>query len=776
MTAPQAILVPLALAATLASVRASAAASAADAASSFAPPHAAGALLSAHCLDCHGGGTTKGKLDLRPVLAAMDAGTLTAEQRSVLRHARVRVEAGEMPPPDEDDDAAGQDPASGDDPTGLDRRSMANALRAAVRTTGALPAPPGPAPRRLNRVEYANAVRDLLAIDIADLGTLPPDDVGAGFDNVASVLSLPPRALERHMDLAEAIAARACPDAVTPGATLADVHGDAMRVSAGKAGRGVALVWSRGTAETTVEVPARAHYEVTFTASGMQAGKEPVKVAVLVDGKAVANFDIPETAAAPGTRTCSAPIAAGTHTVAVEFLNDYFEKNGPGGKPADRNLAVHALSVRAPDAPPAPPAWQQRMASAVSGSPDEDAELRWLAARFLRRPATDGDLAVLRAAQAPVANAAHEARLRAALTALLVHPEFLFRAEPDPQPPQRERPLTDHEVATRLAGFLWCSVPDDALLRAAGEGRLTEPQALRAEVERMLTDARASRFADRFAPQWLAIDAIEDRSPNPAQYPGVDAALLGSMRAETVLFFDAVLRERRPARELLDADFTFIDARLAAHYGMPAPAGGGMRRTAVDPARGGGVLAHASVLLATSNPARTSPVKRGKWVLESILDSAPPPPPPGTPQLPDTAGTAASTRSMRELLAAHRADPSCAACHRRMDALGFALEGWDAVGRRRDRVAGAPVDDRGELPDGRSVAGLDALRRELAGNPDALRSLVRHLLTFATGRECGAAEDDHVDRLLESLGSAPTLHDVVIAVAESPAMRTRGSR
>lgn len=201
-----------------------------------------------------------------------------------------------------------------------------------------------------------------------------------------------------------------------------------------------------------------------------------------------------------------------------------------------------------------------------------------------------------------------------------------------------------------------------------------------------------------------------------------------------------------------------------------------MRRVAVDTARGGGVLAHAAVLLATSNPTRTSPVKRGKWVLESLLDSAPPPPPPGTPQLPDTAGGASTARSMRELLAAHRADPSCAACHRRMDALGFAFESWDAVGRRRDRVGGLPVDDAGELPDGRTIAGLDALRRELASNPDFLRSLVRHLMTFATGRECGPLDDDHIDRLLEELGPGPTLRDVVIAVATSPAMRMRGTK
>ena len=739
------------------------------------PAQGAADLVAASCLDCHGDGVTKGKLDLKPVVASMRAGTVTAAQRALLRRARVRVEAGEMPPAGTDDAADAHPPLAADA-----RTALASALRTAVRTTGDLPAPPGPPPRRLNRSEYSNAVRDLLDIDIAEFGTPPPDDVGAGFDNVASVLSLPPRALENYMGLAETIAARACPDALVPGSMLVDLPGERLRVSAGAAGRGGALVWSNGTAEAAVNADAAADYEVSFSAGGMQAGSEPVKVAVLVDGKPAARFDIPEPADRPGERRCTVRIGAGRHTVAIEFLNDYFERNGPGGKPLDRNLVVYALRVQAPKEPARPQPWQQRLSRAVGTGADDGpqrqaSELRWLAGQFLRRPATDADVAALSAAIAPTADGPREARLRAAITALLVHPAFLFRIEPEPVAPAPQRTLAGHEVAARLAAFLWCSVPDEPLLSAAAEGRLERPDALRAEIERMLDDARASRLADRFAPQWLAIDAIEDRSPDQALFPGVDAALLGSMRAESVLFFDAVLRERRPAATLLDADFTFVDERLARHYGLPVPTGGGMRRAAVDPARGGGVLAQAAVLLATSNPTRTSPVKRGKWVLDSLLDSAPPPPPPGTPQLPDTAATAASARSMRELLAAHRADPACAACHRRMDALGFAFEAWDPVGRHRDRVGGQPVDDLGELPDGRTIAGLGALRRELAANPDFLRSLARHLLTFATGKECGPAEDDLLDRLLERLGPTPTLRDMVIAIAESTPMRMRGA-
>jgi cytochrome c553 len=735
----------------------------------------AAAHLSAHCLDCHGGGTRKGKLDLDPVVAALRAGELDADQRAVLRRARARIASGEMPPPTVEDR-----------PDAAARAAAAAALRSALRTTGELPAPPGPPPRRLNRAEYCASVQDLLGVDPALLGALPPDDVGAGFDNVASVLSLPPSALERLTELAEAVAAAACPDTVAAGSLRADFEPGSLAVSAGKAHEEVAVVWSRGTAAAAFDAPGVGTYELVATVGGMQAGPEPVKVALQADGRTLAAFDVPEDAKSPGTRRAEFRATPGRHEVAVEFLNDFFTKDGPGDRPADRNLVVHGLRVAGPLDPPAVPAWQQSMdaaaAAASGGVPPADAgareaaDFRWLLGRFLRRPPTERDEGDLRAAIDPaVAGAPREARLRSALAYLLLHPEFLFRIEQDPAPPARERDLSPHELAARLAGFLWSSVPDERLAAAASDGTLSFPGTLRAEIDRMLDDPRASRLADRFAPQWLAIDAIEERTPDPRQFAGITPALLGSMRAEAVLFFDTVLRERRPATDLLGAGFTFVDERLAAHYGIPAPLGGGMRRVPAPPGREGGILTQAAVLLSTSNPARTSPVKRGKWVLESLLDAAPPPPPPGTPQLPDAAGTAAAG-SMRDLLAAHRADAACAACHRRMDALGFAFEAWDPVGRPRIRVAGAAVDDRGELPDGRIIAGVADLRRELVADPDFVRSLLRHLFTYAFGRECGTADDDLIDRIMDDLGPRPTLRDLVVATAGSPAMGKRGTR
>jgi hypothetical protein len=413
--------------------------------------------------------------------------------------------------------------------------------------------------------------------------------------------------------------------------------------------------------------------------------------------------------------------------------------------------------------------------SAAAPAQRERAAHAWLAERFLRRPAREADLALCaQVAQAAGAEADEEARLRAVLAALLVHPEFLFRVEAEVPAGAPARELAPHELATRLSYFLWASCPDDALRAAAARGELATPQGRAAQVRRMLADPRATSLAERFATQWLGIDGVEQRAPDPTQFPGVDAALLASMRAESILFFDSVLREDRPAWTLLDADYTFVDERLARHYGMPAPAGGGMRRVPVDPARGGGVLAQASVLLCTSNPTRTSPVKRGKWVLEALLDDAPPPPPPGTPQLPERVPGAAP-KPMREMLAAHRADPACAACHRTMDALGFAFEAYDPVGRRRDRADGAPVDPRGDLPDGTAVVDVSGVRQTLRGDRAFLRSLVKHLLVYATGRELEAQDDAALEELLGKLGDAPTLADAVTAIVESPAFRMRGA-
>jgi hypothetical protein len=716
------------------------------------------AFLTAWCLDCHDGSRAKGRINLEGVVARLGGGERTVEDADLLRRARMRVMDGIMPPPD------------AEQPPREERSRAAPVLARLARVAPEHIVPPGTAPRRLNRAEYANTVRDLFGVDIAEIGALPPDDVGAGFDNVASVLSLSPAAFERMVEIAEGVAARACPDLDNAGSRSQRFRGRDLRPqgNVGRAAGQTVVLWSNGHAERTVELPRDGIYALSFTGFGVQAGPEPVRCALVVDGGPVAQFDLPETEGASGTRRAEVRLRGGVHRVGVAFLNDFYR---PGPPVEDRNMAVESLVVEGPLDRPVAAAWRAAMDAACAGQ--DAAERAWLVRRLLRRPATGEDMALLERACAP-APAGTDAARRAAIVALLVHPEFLFRIEEDPPAGTPVRDLAPHEIATRLSYFLWASAPDEALIRAADRGDLATPAERARQVARMLRDPRASALAERFAPQWLGMDGLETRMPDAAQFPGVDAALMQAMRSETILFFDSVLREDRPAAALLDADWTFMDARLAAHYGVPAPATPGMRRVPAPADRGGGVLAHAAVLLATSNPTRTSPVKRGKWVLEALLDAAPPPPPPGTPQLAERAEDRHGL-TLREALERHRQDPACAACHRTMDALGFAFEHYDAVGRHRDRADGAPVDARGELPDGRTVASLAEVRAVVLADTAFVRSLAKHLLVYATGREAGPADEAAVDALVEMVGPHPTLREVVVAVTESPAFLKRGA-
>ena len=729
-------------------------------------------FINTTCVHCHSGPKAKGKLDFEPIVARMIDGSLTLEDRSVLREAATLVRAGEMPPPEEVNR-----------PTAALATRGADAISALLRRGEALVAPTGGPPRRLNRAEYANAIQDLFEVDVAALGALPPDEIGAGFDNIASVLSLSPSAFERYIELAEAVARVSCPevDSVEPIRRSIPLDQLTVPVEIGRATKRKVTLWSNGEASLRVTLPRTGLYELSVRVEAQQAGPERVKIALAVDGKPIAHHEIAEASNVSAYRSVQCTISGGAHTIGVMFLNDFYAKNGPEGKSLDRNLVVLEFSCVGPlDAQQIQP-WKLAMESELQQNTPasvlerEHAEFTWLVETLLRRRALQSDLDMLGAALAPLdAEATRETRLRAALTTLLVHPEFLYRVEADPIPPATQRDLNDYERASRLAAFLWASVPDAHLRRAANAHALTNDDDLSKIVSEMLDDPRATRLSQRFASQWLQIDRLESRTPDATRFPGIESALLASMCAETVMLFESVLREGRPVATLLNAEYTFVDALLAKHYGTRAPALSGMQRVAVDPARGGGVIAHASVMLATSNPSRTSPVKRGKWVLEALLDAAPPPPPPGTPQLPSEAGDATG-KSMRQMLEAHRADPSCAACHRRMDALGFALEKWDAVGRPRAESSAEPIDDRGDLPDGRPVVGLTGLRDVLVSDPAFLRSLVKHMLVYATGREQIEQDEVIIDELVEVLGPAPTLRDVVIAVACSPSMRVRGA-
>ncbi|MBL9149368.1 MAG: DUF1592 domain-containing protein [Phycisphaerae bacterium] len=633
-------------------------------------------------------------------------------------------------------------------------------------------APPGRTTlRRLNRVEFRNSVRALTGVDVAVASALPADDVGEGFDHIGDVLSMSPVLLEKYFDIAERTALQAWPDRVertviTRAASELEVQGG------GRVTDRLALVWSAGAAVATFDVPRAGRYRLRVDLGGDQAGGEPVKVAFVVGKKRVAHFDIPERRQEPGARTADVALEGGTQRVGVEFLNDFFDEKLPEGK-RDRNLVVAAMTLDGPIDTAAP---TRELRALAGDDPAIDAFVDALLPRAFRRPVTDEERAEFAATVAAAVGpeAGSGARVRAAITAALVDPRFLFRVERDPEPGNAERALSPHELATRLSYACWSSSPDAELLAAAGRGELGDDASLARELQRLLDDPRSIALAEHFGQQWLLVRAIEGKELDPGQFPGATPALLGDMKAETTLFLDRMLRENRPLRELLTADWTYLNRRLAEHYGIDGVDGDWLRPVHVGDARVPGLLGHGSVAVATSNPTRTSPVKRGKWVLEALLDAPPPPPPPGVPALAEREARGTG-RSMREMLAAHRADPGCASCHVRMDGLGLVLETIDPVGRERATIDGAAIDAKATLPGIGTIDGPRALAAALSNDPDVVRSIVRHMYVYLLGRAMTTDDEPIVDRIARSLSLDATFRDVIRSIVLSRPFRHRAA-
>ncbi len=729
-------------------------------------------FLARHCTHCHGGAEPEAGLALDRV--ADEAGVLHAFR--TWDEVRGHVHDRSMPPEDE--------PAPTPDERARFLAWLDATLARADRT-----APPDPGRvtlRRLNRSEYRRTIVDLLGVDAPEAATFPPDDVGYGFDTIGDVLSLPPLTFERYVDAAEAIALRALPveDPAHPavrrveGADLpAPRHGGTTR-------RGGRMLATNDELAVEFRAPRAGTYVVRVGAWGQQAGSEPARLRITAGAGAVQEFDVHETQRAPGTFELQAELPAGACRVRAAFVNDYYEPQAADPAQRDRNLAIESIELTGPlDAhPPALPPPVARMLAAGDGAADEDARrtavLRALADRTFRRPATDGEVARLATLAATVQRgeqAPFERGVQAALVAVLVSPHFLFRAEPHPHPddPAWVRDLDDVALASRLSYFLWSSMPDDRLLALARAGRLHAE--LAAEAERLLDDPRADALADDFGSQWLETRRLATATPDPVRFPEFDDALRASMQRESRAFLRAVLRERRSARELLDADWTFVDERLARLYGIPGVHGDELVRVPLAGTQRGGVLGQAAVLTVTSYPTRTSPVKRGKWLLGQILGAPTPPPPPGVGDLDDSAH-ADTGLPLRTRLERHRTEPTCAVCHARMDPLGFALEPFDAIGRYRTHDDGVPIDASAELPDGRRFDGPAELRRTLLADDAFVRHLTAELLTYALGRAPLPSDDDVVRGIVE--GARPggmRLRDLVLGVATSePFRRHRG--
>ena len=629
--------------------------------------------------------------------------------------------------------------------------------------------------RRLNRAEYNNTIRDLFGIDIKPADIFPSDDVGYGFDNIGDVLTLPPVLLERYLEAAENVMR----------AVIVTADIDTAPIKTGKGG----TLASRGEIGQEFDLSADGQYVVRARAFGDQAGDEPVQMEFRIDGKEKKKVDVSAKQSAPQDYEITLKLEKGKHQFAVAFLNDYYKPDAPDPKQrGDRNLHVEKFTVIGPVGvmpEELPEAHKRFFSKPIEAKIDRDTQrqqvrdlVRPLASRAFRRRATDAEIDGLVALFdfAREKGETVERSMQITTSAILVSPSFLFRIEKD-APSGKTRTLSDVEMASRLSYFLWSSLPDDELFRAGVKGELHTDKQLIEQALRMLKDPKSKALVENFAGQWLQLRNLDTFFPDKERFPDYDDALKSAMRRETEEFFSYLVREDRSVLEFLDADYTFVNERLAKHYGLQGVSGEEFRRVSVDPAQRGGLLGQASILSVTSNPTRTSPVKRGKWILENLFASPPPPPPPNVPELAVENKEKPLTGTLRQQMEQHRSDPSCAACHQLMDPLGFGLENYNAVGAWRTDDGLHPVDPSGELPDGRSFKGPAELKTILKGREEEFRRcFAEKMLTYAIGRGLEHYDACAVQRISRECAENGNRFSVIVTeIVLSPAFRQRES-
>lgn len=698
-------------------------------------------LLARYCQECHGEAKQKGGVAFHTIADLAGA----RRQRELWQRAVEQLQAGNMPP------------EHADQPTDAERKRLVQWMTKDLFPLDCKNPDPGRVTiRRLNRAEYNNTVRDLLGVDLKPADDFPADDTGYGFDNIGDALSVSTLLFERYFLAAGRVldAAISTPESHLPPSRT--FPGSEFKGAGGPDGSCSYRLHSNGDAGVTFEAKQPGEYRWRIIAYGEQAGPERVKMAARADGRDLGTVAVRARQSEPGRYEFTTRLEPGQRRLTAAFLNDYFEP-AAGGRPArDRNLVLQSFEITGPlDAPPPPPpASHQRIFICAPTATTTNGCAREILGAFVRRawrrPVSTNELdrlAKLAEAQR-AAGASFEQSIKTALHAALVSPNFIFRGElqPDPDNPNVIRPIDEFALASRLSYFLWSSTPDDELLALAQRGQLRKRQD--AQVRRMLRDPRSSALVENFAGQWLQIRNLELLAPDPKTFPQYDAALRDAMRRETELLFEHIQREDRSVLEFLTADYTFANARLARHYGLKGVTGDAFQRVSLKGTPRAGLLTHGSILTITSNPNRTSPVKRGKWVLENLLAAPPPPPPPDVPPLPENA-PASKAVSLRERLAEHVANPGCASCHVRMDPIGLAFEHFDAIGAWRDRDDGQPVDATAVMHTGEKLDGVDSLRNLLTGKQreQFIRCLADRMLTYALGRGLEWYDDCALDQI-----------------------------
>jgi hypothetical protein len=755
------------------------------------PPADSRAFVDRYCITCHSKRLHTAELVLEgidPAHAAENAATW----EKVIRKVRV----GAMPPAGvRQPDRAASHAFVADLESTLDRAAAAHPSIGHV-----------PALHRLNRTEYKNAIRDLLMLDSLpkelDISVLlPPDDSGGGFDNMADALYVSPTLIERYVGAAGKISRLAIGDPSAPSIvdtyrasaqSPQDVHVEGLPFGT----RGGLLIPRTfpvdGTYTFAVQVAQAGAYEPNGDA-------EPYQIELSIDGARATVFTQQKGGGRGGRQRGAASalqfdaeVSAGPHDVGVTFLAQASAPVESLVVPYRRSLgiepaAIAAVTISGPlkssgvgDTPARRRIFTCRPRGAADELPCATRILSSLARSAYRRPVVARDLEpLLTFYEKGRAEAGFEYGIRRALERLLVSPEFLFRIEAAPASGSEPAPLTDLELASRLSFFLWSSSPDDALLDAASSGKLGTPAVFTRETRRLLADRRSNAVIDNFVGQWLYLrDLIDAKHPDDRLFPDYDDGLQASMRRETELLFESIVRENRSLLDLLRANYTFLNDRLAQHYGIPNVHGTQFRRVALpDDSPRRGILGQGSLLTVTSYANRTSPVNRGKFILETLLSMPPPPPPPMVPSLKDTDANG-SVLSMRARMEQHRQNPACASCHRQMDPLGFALENFDAIGRWRTvGESNQPIDNSGTLTNGVMFNGVSGLREVLLSPPfdtEFVYTVVSKLMTYALGRPLDAGDQPAIRAIMRAAAASQyRFEDVLSGIVNSPQFRMK---
>jgi hypothetical protein len=702
-------------------------------------------ILSKTCSGCHNASLMSGDVNLMPYL---DAGTVLTD-RAAWEKITQKIESGEMPPK-----GIPRPPQDQIDTLVKFIHGEFDKADAAVK-----PDPGRVIAKRLNRNEYRNTIRDLLAVDFRAERDFPTDDSGYGFDNIGEILTVSPVLMEKYMDAAEVIASRAMGADPLPKKPLEIVNDLKFKTVR-------RLDYS--TVETSQRIDYDGEYIIRFGFPGERAADaKPVKMGFYMDGKLLDTLEI-ETK--PSKLVYFDPFSLaetrlylpeGDHVFRAAFLNDDYVSKFTSDKEAynvKTNKWISQITFVGPFPAKVEKASRKKIliCDPASGQACVEKIVANLAHHAYRRPATKSEVAGLMkfVSLAKSEKLSTEQGIQLALEAMLVSPEFLFRIERDPNPidPDKTHRLSDVELATRLSYFLWSSMPDDELLGLAESGKLSEPATLETQVKRMMADKKAAAFADNFAGQWLEVRNLDSITPDPAKFPAWGPELKEELRTETRMFFQYVLTENRPISEFVNAKYTFLNEPLAKYYGIAGVKGPDFRKVDLTTDQRGGVLTQGAVLAVSSYPNRTSPTIRGRYILNNILGTPPPPPPPDVPPLDDS--KVGSEVSIRKQLEAHRSNPVCASCHSKMDVLGFGLENYDAVGKWRTMDGKFPVDVGGTMPGGKAFATAAEMRTVLLDSmPVVAHCLTEKVMTYALGRGMEPYDNRALEQISKSLAA-----------------------